>query len=68
MLNTSMRTRPISDERGPLSTATNPQRQYRGPKETFDEIEGLVSSDAMARRRVFSEACRSELQSSRQLF
>ena len=34
---------------------------YRGPKKTFNEIEGLVNSDAMAPLRAFSEACRNEL-------
>ena len=41
---------------------------YRGPNKTFDEIEGLVSSDAVAPLRAFSEACRNELRSSGRLF
>ena len=41
---------------------------YRGPKKNFDEIEGLVSSDAMAPLRAFSEGCRNELRGSGRLF
>ena len=37
---------------------------YRGPKKTFNELEGLVSSDAVAPLRAFSEACRNELRTS----
>ncbi len=41
---------------------------YRGPKKTFDEIEGLLSSDTGRILRAFSEACRNELRSSGPLF
>lgn len=41
---------------------------YRGPKKTFNEIEGLVNSDAMAPLRAFSEACRNELRTSGPFF
>ena len=37
---------------------------YRGPKKTFNELEGLVNSDAVAPLRAFSEACRNELRTS----
>jgi hypothetical protein len=41
---------------------------YRGPKRTFDEIEGLLTSDAVRPLREFSQACRDELRSSSPLF
>ena len=41
---------------------------YRGPKKTFDEIEEVVNSDALAPLRAFSEACRNELRISGPLF
>ncbi len=37
---------------------------YRGPKRTFAEIEGLLTSDAVKPLREFSQACRDELRSS----
>src|SRR5208283_1647281 len=41
---------------------------YRGPKRTFDEIEGLLTSEAVKPLREFSQACRDELRSSSPLF
>ena len=37
---------------------------YRGPKKTFNDIEGFLSSDAVNPLRAFSEACRNELRTS----
>ena len=41
---------------------------YRGPKKTFNEIEGLLTSDAVKPLPEFSQACRDELRSSGPLF
>ena len=41
---------------------------YRGPKKTFEQIEGLLTSDAVKPVREFSVACREELGISGPLF